>query len=154
MNKKIILVSLLSAGILFGCVDPVVSGSQPGSQPGSEPGSEEQYKPDLSSHQTLKLSVNYDKNTGMKYNKDEVYTTPKGTQVRSGDFKPVWKELQTRLNFTVDDVTIVGDKAVNQFKNNWDTDRYADLACGNVSDIVKSSVAGTSESLLDLSEYM
>ena len=39
MNKKIILVSLLSAGVLFGCVDPVVSGS--GSQPGSQPSQEE-----------------------------------------------------------------------------------------------------------------
>ena len=156
MNKKIILVSLLSAGVLFGCVDPVVSGSesQPGSQPGSQSGSEEQYKPDLSTHQTLKLSVNYDNLTGMKYNKDVVYTTPAGTEVRKDDFKPVWKALQTRLNFTINDVTDTDGKAVNQFKNNWDKEQYADLACGNVSDIVKSSVAGTNETLLDLTKYL
>lgn len=131
MNKKIILVSLMAASMLFGCDDPLPTEGV-----------------------TLKLSVNYDKNTGMKYTQDDVYKTPAGTEVRSGDFKPVWKELQKRLDFTIDDVTIVGDKAVNQFKNNWDTDRYADLACGNVSDIVKSSVAGSNESLLDLSQYL
>ncbi len=103
---------------------------------------------------TLTMSVNYDKNTGMKYTGEKDYTTPnKQTTIKNGEFKPVWKELQNKLNFTIDDKTSPTDKAVNDFKSNWNGTLTADIACGNVSDIVDKSVKGD-ESILDLAEYL
>ncbi len=103
---------------------------------------------------TLTMSVNYDKDTGMKYNGDKDYTTPnKQSTIKNGEFKPVWKELQNKLNFTINDVTSSKDKAVNDFKTNWGGTLTADIACGNVSDIVDKSVKGD-ESILDLAEYL
>lgn len=113
-----------------------------------------EYKPDLSQNVTLSMSVNYDKSTGMTYNQDTEYTTPKGTVIKNGDFKPVYKELQKNLNFTINDVTDSSDKAVNYFKANWQTNQYADIAGANVSDINDFSVSGESETILDISEYM
>lgn len=109
---------------------------------------------DLSENVTISMAVNYDKNTGLKYNQSSDYTTPKGTVIKSGSFKPVWTAMQTRLNFTIDDKTTSDDKEVNRFKSDWDTAPYADIACGNVSDIVSSSVKGTSESILNLKDYL
>lgn len=103
---------------------------------------------------TLTMSVNYDKNTGMKYSGDKDYTTPNGTTtIKKGEFKPVWKELQNKLNFTIDDKTSTTEKAVNDFKSNWGGTLTAEIACGNVSDIVDKSVKGD-ETILDLAEYL
>lgn len=155
MNKKILLASLLSVGTLVGCVDPLPS-VQPTPEP-STPGpatSVDPLKDDLGKSVTLKLSVNYDKNTGMKYNQDVDYTTPKGTKIKKGDFKPVWKEVQNELNLVIEDVTDANDKAVNIFKSDWKTNQFADVACGNVADMVDFSVSGEKETILDISEYM
>lgn len=163
-NKKFLLASLLATTILAGCgqkpteqpteQQPTVQPSEPGQQPTEQPTSE--YTPDLSKNVSLRLAINYDgPNTGIKYNKDESYQTPKGTEIKKGDFKPVWQTLQNELNFSaVVDENADAVKSVNYFKENWQTNQYADLACGNVSDIVNFSVLGTSETILDISQYM
>ena len=156
MNKKILLASLLSVGTLVGCVDPIPS-TQPTPTPTPEPGpttSVDPLKDDINKSVTLKLSVNYNKDTGMKYTEDTNYTTPKGTVIKKGDFKPVWKEIQNDLNLVIDDVTVAGKKAVDVFKSDWKTNQFADVACGNVADMVDFSVAGEKETVLDISEYM
>ena len=149
MNKKILLASLLSVVTLVSC------GPEIPSEP-SEPAKEsvDALKDDLNKNVTLKLSVNYNAETGMKYNNNEAYVTPKGTTVKKGDFKPVWKELQNELNFVIDDVTPTEGKAVDKFKDDWKTNQWADLACGNVSDMVDISVFGEKELILDISKYM
>ena len=168
-NKKFLLASLLATTILAGCgqkpteqpteqqpteQQPTVQPSEPGQQPTEQPTNE--YTPDLSKPVQLRLAINYDgPNTGLKYNKDDSYQTPKGTEIKKGDFKPVWQTLQKELNFTaLVDEAADAEKSVNYFKANWQTKRYADLACGNVSDIVNFSVLGDSETILDISQYM
>ncbi len=101
---------------------------------------------------TLSMSVNYDKNTGLRYNQDVDYTTPAGNKIKTGDFKPVWQAVQKQLNFTINDVTDSSDKAVNIFKNQWLTNQYADIAVGQVS--VISQYGTQSGTILDLSKYL
>ena len=165
-NKKILLTSLLAVTVLAGCgqkplpeptAEPTAQPTaEPTAEPTAQPTAEPTYTPDLTKNVQLRLAINYDgANTGLKYNKDDSYQTPKGTEIRKGDFKPVWQTLQKELNFTaVVDEAADAEKSVNYFKANWQTKRYADLACGNVSDIVNFSVLGDSETILDISQYM
>ncbi len=101
---------------------------------------------------TLSISLNYNKDTGMKYNQDVDYKTPNGTQVKSGDFKPVWKAVQDQLNFTINDVTDSSGKATDYFKSNWQTRQFADIAVGSASII--SQYGTTGGTILDLKKYM
>ena len=101
---------------------------------------------------TLKISLNYNKDTGMKYNQDTDYETPNGTKIKKGDFKPVWQALQEELNFTIDDVTDSSGKATDYFKNNWKTNQFADIAVGSVS--VISQYGTQTGTILDLNEYL
>ena len=55
----------------------------------------------------------------------------------------------------IDDVTDPAAKnAVTAFKDTWKTNQFADVACGNVADMVDFSVSGEKETILDISEYM
>ena len=163
-NKKFLLASLLATTVLAGCgkqptpeptAEPTAQPTvEPTAQPTVEPTPE--YTPDLTKNVQLRLAINYDgSNTGIKYNKDEPYRTPKGTEIKKGDFKPVWQSLQNKLNFSaIVDENADAKKSVTYFNENWQTNQYADLACGNVTDIVNFSVLGTSETILDISQYM
>lgn len=120
----------------------------------------EVYTPDLTEHETLKMSVMYkDLSTRMKYNeagKAELpYTSADGTTYVAGDFKPVWKELQKRLNFTIDDVTSTNasDSIKDAFAT-YQTNAFADenIAQGNASDIIAEGT--TNKTILDLGEYL
>ena len=64
------------------------------------------YKPDLSKNVGLRLSVHYqDARTEMKFGSQITnYTDPAGNTYKTGDFKPAWKTLQSRLNFKITDV--------------------------------------------------
>ena len=101
---------------------------------------------------TLSMSVNYEKGKGLKYTQDTDYTTPNGTKIKKGDFKPVWQALQSELNFTINDVTDSSAKAVDYFKNNWPTNQFADIAVGQVSII--SQYGTQNGTILDLKEYI
>ena len=101
---------------------------------------------------TLSISLNYNKDTGMKFNQDIDYKTPNGTSIKSGDFKPVWKAVQEELNFTINDVTDSSGKATEYFKSNWQTKQFADIAVGNVADI--ASYGTTGGTILDLKKYI
>lgn len=166
MNKKILSVLALASlmSMTTACGGNNNSSSQEASSSetpvasseasSSSSSSSSVYTPDLSKKVTLKLSVNYDKSTGMKYTGDKTYVTPSGTEIKTGSWKPVYAALQDRLNFTIDDVTSTSDKAVNVFKSDWKTNQFADMACGNVSDIVDYSVAEGGETILDISKYL
>lgn len=108
--------------------------------------------PTPDTHATLTMSVNYQKGVGLKYEEDTDYETPNGTKIKKGDFKPVWQALQKELNFTIDDVTDSSGKAVDYFKNNWQTNQFADIAVGNVSII--SQYGTQTGTILDLKEYL
>src|SRR5574344_1935455 len=105
MNKKILSVLAFPTLLvgLVGCNDNV-STAKPSSSEPSSTGDATTYTPDLKDKVSLKLSVNYDKDNGMKYTQDTAYVTPKGTEIKAGDFKPVYQALQNKLNFTIDDV--------------------------------------------------
>ncbi len=110
------------------------------------------YEPDLTKNVTLSMSVNYNKTTGLTYNSDVDYSTPNGTKIKKGDFKPVWQEVQKQLNFTINDVTDSSGKAVDYFKSNWQTNQFADIAVGQVS--VISQYGTQNGTILDLNEYL
>ena len=169
MNKKflsVLAISTIMASIATGCGPTETSSvNNNSSEPttSSEPTSSSETSVDKYEAQpiggkcTLKMAVNYSEtNTGMKYDQATDYTTPKGTVIKNGDWKPVYSELQSRLNFDIDDVTPANKKTVNVFKSDWQTNQVsgAELVCGNVSDIVKYSVTGDSESILDINEYL
>lgn len=80
MNKKILLASLLSVVTLVSCGPEIPSEPSQPSEPAKE--SVDALKDDLNKNVTLKLSVNYNAETGMKYNNNETYVTPKGTTVK------------------------------------------------------------------------
>ncbi len=131
--------------------DPVIPTPDPDPTPTPTPDPDPTPDP-ADEHCTLSISLNYNKDTGMKFNQDVDYVTPKGTQVKQGDFKPVWKAVQEELNFTIDDVTDSSGKATDYFKSNWETKQFADIAVGNASDI--SSYGTTGGTILDLKKYM
>ncbi|MGM9858744.1 MAG: hypothetical protein ACI311_05825 [Bacilli bacterium] len=146
MKKKILFglaSGVMALSLATGCGDKPLT-----------PDPVDDYVPDLSKSVTLSISNNYDKSTGMKYTQDTDYTTPAGTVIKKGAFKPVYQKLQETLNFVIDDVTSSSVKAVDQFSNDWMTNQYADIASGNVSKITEYSVSGTSETILDISEYL
>lgn len=67
---------------------------------------------DTTSPVELNLSVFYNNTVYMKYTVVEgksrptsEYVAANGKTYREGDFKPVWEELQSRLNFKINDVT-------------------------------------------------
>ncbi len=101
---------------------------------------------------TLSISLNYDSSKGMTYKQNVDYKTPNGTQIKYGDFTPVWKAVQEELNFTINDVTDASGKATDYFKNNWKTKQFADIAVGTSSII--SQYGTTGGTILDLKKYM
>ncbi len=110
------------------------------------------YEPDLSKNVTLSMSVNYQAGVGLTYQKDVDYSTPAGNKIKKGDFTPVWQAMQKELNFTINDVTDNSGKATDYFKNNWQTNQYADIAVGQASIISQYGTQGGT--ILDLNEYL
>ncbi|MCL2592198.1 MAG: hypothetical protein FWD82_02415 [Defluviitaleaceae bacterium] len=120
-----------------------------------------EFVPDLSEHVTLNLSVFFNSSVHMRYTVDggvhrpqSEYHAANGRIYREGDFKPVWEELQERLNFTIEDVT--PPDAVNiraQFLS-WQAQNFngVDIMVGQASDIVTEGVVNGT--FLDLSEYL
>jgi hypothetical protein len=179
-NKSLLWV--LAAGCvlpLAACGKPAVTSSTTGSSnatssdtsvPAST-SSESTYKPDITENVTLNMSVMYqDKTTRMRFytgfgplKSADTYTDPAGNTYRNGDFKPVWKAMQTNLNFTINDVSDESvSKTADAFKNyqtnSWmSTDSSGKsipihIAQGTSADIIKEGT--TKKTILDLSQYL
>lgn len=101
MKRKFLLslCAVLVLGLAAGCEDlPQVSTSED-----SQVSSGELEYGDGS---TLNMAVQYQANTGMVLDAEFApYNAADGVEYQAGDFKPVWKELQSRLKFTINDVT-------------------------------------------------
>ena len=131
---------------------------------------EEPDQPDNPDQPTEKVSVNmsvfYDNSknfdTLMRYSEggkvELPYKGADGYTYNVGDFKPVWRQLQKDLDFTINDVTTTNaatikttfaDYVSTGFKSN---DVQINIAQGNADDIVKEGV--TNETIVDLSDYL
>lgn len=111
----------------------------------------------------LVMSVQYkDSATMMKFvsgqgplKTEEVYAAPDGNRYQAGDFKPVWKELQKRLNFKIDDVTKsqeIKKEFTELLGQNFVRDgKTVNVAQGNGDQIIEAGLDGK---ILDLSQYM
>ncbi|HWQ57672.1 MAG TPA: hypothetical protein VN540_01540 [Clostridia bacterium] len=112
----------------------------------------EEPKPDIydtTESVELRLSVFYQSGIGMKYTVGEGSGTPQaeyaaadGKIYREGDWKPVWAELQNRLNFTINDVTPTDARTVQAAFDTWEAQGFAgvDVMVGGVVDINQASV--------------
>lgn len=117
--------SALAVVALAGC-DPLPSSTVESStteSTSSETSSE--YVAPLDTHVTLDLSVKYQNDTTMKYTLTTPYEAADGITYSAGDFKPVWKQLQTDLNFTINDVTETGQSSVAKSFDVWANNSFA-----------------------------
>lgn len=114
---------------------------------------------DLTKKVTVNMSVMYQKNdTRMKFNAgvagvDLPYTSPSGETYNAGDYKPVWKAVQNRLNITIVDKAGTSEKIADNFTA-LQANGFADvhIAQGSSADIIKEGTTG--DSILDLNQYM
>lgn len=117
----------------------------------------------------LMTAINYEGDSRIVYNMDDDYSTPTyhdpvtgkdygGKSLAKGDYKPVFTALQNRLSINMLEHQAAansGDKkSVAYFRDNWMTKTYADMSMGTVYDINNYSVAGNSETILDLKPYI
>lgn len=118
----------------------------------------------LTDNVELNLAVWHDKNSRIKFNQegtwstipeshagddnykgyahdgiDKKYAAADGTRYGNGDIKPVWKELSSRLNFTIKDAASLGNfDSQNDGWTKMINDKFKD-ADGNPIDIVTAS---------------
>lgn len=112
-------------------------------------------------HVELNLSVFYNSSVYMRYTVDgssgkpqSEYVAANGKTYREGDFKPVWEELQTRLNFTINDVTPTDAKDVRASFTTLQATGFegVDVMVGNATDLnQEGTLNGT---FLKLDEYL
>ena len=119
----------------------------------------------------LMTAINYEGEQRIVYSLDEDYYTPEYTDPREGydephpakkiskgDYKPVFAAMQNRRGVTMLEHQAAansGDKkSVGYFRDNWMTKTYADMSMGTVYDINNYSVAGNTETILDLKPYI
>ena len=112
---------------------------------------------------TLNMSVYYDNDDRhMKFIEGAAaqlpYTACDGTTYKAGDFKPVWKALQKKLNFTIDDLSPSGAISIkNQFTTLTSqafkvSDKDVHIAQGNSDQIMSEGT--TNKTILDLKEHL
>lgn len=94
----------------------------------------------------LRLSVHYqDEKTRMTVGTTNAeYKDPAGNTYKTGDFKPAWKAIQQRLDFTIKDVTPAEAKKVADSYAAWQSKQFkgVDIVCGSAASIVSDSVIG------------
>ena len=101
--------------------------------------------------------------THMKFYSDNTksvgvpYTDPEGNVYEDGDFKPAWAELQSKLNFTINDITPNDKLAANYTTHktaNWRADgKLINIAQGNATDIIKDGT-GANGQFVDIAQYL
>ncbi|MDR1736849.1 MAG: hypothetical protein LBR85_08305, partial [Oscillospiraceae bacterium] len=140
---------------------PPPTDTLPPTEPPTAPPPTPRPLPDTARHVTLNLSVFYDTNATMQYraiegnyNPTAEYHAADGKTYRSGDFKPIWSELQKRLNFTIKDVHPLEATNVNQSFQLIFADNFSDvdIVVGNATQIV--STALTNGTFVALDQYL
>lgn len=160
MTKKVLFPLVATAlFVVTGCTPTPSSSSEVSSVPStssenssvvsSEVSSSEEsiYEPDLSKNVGLRLSVHYqDEKTWMTFGTTYPnYTDPAGNTYKTGDFKPAWKTLQTRLNFKITDVHNGSkvDESYGKLKNDANgAFTGADVLMGKASAFAEDGVSG------------
>ncbi len=180
MNTKSKLLALALAGAttlsaLAGCVsaDNLTSSSS-GSQSSSGSSSDssapsesssaapEVYTPDLSENITLNMAVFYNNSVYMTYTGEDgssgkpqsTYAAANGKTYRIGDFKPVWEELMSRLNFTINDVVPTDAKNVSGAYSTLEAQGFAGVDIMTAPAASVSDAGVTNGTFLDLSQYL
>ncbi len=117
---------------------------------------------DTSANVTLNMAVFYDANVKMTYMPLEgnarptsEYAAADGVIYRDGDFKPVWKELQNRLNFTINDVTPADASVINDAITSLTASNFqgVDIMVGNAQELFTREGV-TNGTFLRLDEYL
>jgi hypothetical protein len=166
--KKVGLLFLVIAVLLAtvsGCVNPTIEEESPAAE---TPAPEESVDagPSVDIYDTtepveLKLSVFYKPGIGMKYTVGDgegkpqaEYAAADGNIYREGDWKPVWAELQSRLNFSIDDVTPTDAADINASFSTWEAQGFegVDIMVGNVDQTNRNGVMNGT--FLRLDEYL
>lgn len=170
--KKVGLLFLVIAVLLAtvsGCVSPTVEEPESSTEVTAAPAPEETDDAqgssvdiyDTTDSVELKLSVFYKPGIGMKYTVGDgegkpqaEYAAADGNIYREGDWKPVWAELQERLNFSIDDVTPTDATDINASFATWEAQGFdgVDIMVGNVDDTNRNAV--TNGTFLKLDEYL
>ena len=116
---------------------------------------------DTSESVELNMSVFYKSGIGMKYTVGDgsgtpqpEYNAPDGKVYREGDWKPVWAELQDRLNFTINDVHPTDANDIRAAFSTWEAQGFegVDIMVGNLDDVNRNAV--TNGTFLALDEYL
>jgi putative aldouronate transport system substrate-binding protein len=110
---------------------------------------------DLTETVTLNLSVFYNRDR-MQFVEGEPwlpYNAADGEEYVAGDFKPVWAELQERLNFTIVDAVPVGAGDTHQAMAALETADFegVDIVNGPITDFAQFGQEGH---FVDLTEYL
>lgn len=170
MKIKKSMFVLLAAGLL------TVTGCNPTNSDNTSSGGHDLPNGD---GETINMSVMYQKSgTRMKYATDDTdnkvfkdfrkegkseadgYTddsngyTHDGVTYKKGDWKPVWKAVQSKLKFTINDQTPTSAEKIADSFNKLQTNGFADvnIAQGSSSSIVDEGT--TKGTILDLNEYL
>lgn len=160
-SKKLLTVVMSIASLaMVGCTRSATSNASDTSKPATS-SNENSSKP--AQPVTLNMSVYYDNNDRhMKFIEGAAatlpYAAPGNNNYKAGDFKPVWKAIQTNLHFTINDVSPTGKVtikdnfstlATTDFKSN---DVAVDIAQGNSDQILNTGT--TTNKILDLKPYL
>lgn len=160
-SKKLLTVVMSIASLaMVGCTRSATSNASDTSKPAT---SSNENSSKTAQPVTLNMSVYYDNNDRhMKFIEGAAatlpYAAPGNNNYKAGDFKPVWKAIQTNLHFTINDVSPTGKVtikdnfstlATTDFKSN---DVAVDIAQGNSDQILNTGT--TTNKILDLKPYL
>ncbi len=165
-TMAILMAVLMLAGILSGCVKvntEVTPTPEATKAPAPAEATATPVADPLATDQavTLNLSVFYNNTVYMRYTVDGAegrpqseYVAANGKTYREGDFKPVWEELQSRLNFTINDVTPTDAKDVRASFTTLQAQNFAnvDIMVGNSVDLNQEGTLNNTYVKLD--EYL
>lgn len=155
MKRRVLLLSAFSVvALLAGC------------QQTTPPTSSSSQAPTLETvngdGETLRLSVKYQKSKStMKFDAEGLkscggeYHAADGNTYKAGEFKPVWKEIQNNLKFTIEDVTDLTQTSIgDSFTKVWAAKGFdgVDVLNGNSTSINEYGV--TNNSFVPLDEYL
>lgn len=112
---------------------------------------------------TLNMSVFYNSSVRMEYTGEDngergkpqaEYTAANGKTYHTGDLKPVWEEIQSRLNITINDVVPEGVKNISESYTVLEEQGFAGVDI-MVAPSAKVAAAGVKDgTFLNLSQYL